>query len=63
MTEMLAREREFHVGEQVLILLPDSSDKLLAQCQGPYSVKRKVIPVTYEIDMHDKHKKAKSVSR
>ena len=33
-----ARFREFQVGEQVLVLLPTSSNKLLAQWQGPYQI-------------------------
>ena len=31
-----ARERELEPGEEVLVLLPTSSNKLLAQWQGPY---------------------------
>ena len=33
-----ARDRSFHAGEQVLVLLPTSSSKLTAQWQGPYQV-------------------------
>lgn len=32
-------------------MLSDGSDKLFAQWQGPYTIKRKVSPVTLEIDM------------
>ena len=44
-----ARERELKPGQKVLLLLPSSTSKLLAKCQGPYIVSRKVGPVTYEI--------------
>ena len=47
MTEML----EFQVGELVLILLPDGSDKQFVQWQGPYSVKAKGNTITYGINM------------
>ena len=36
-----ARERELKPVEEVLVLLPTSSNKLLAQWQGPYRVTRK----------------------
>ena len=53
-----SRERTFQAGEQVLVLLPSTTNKLLAQWQGPYPVIRKITPVTYEVDMFD-HKKPK----
>ena len=53
-----SRERTFQAGEQVLVLLPSTTNKLLAQWQGPYPVIRKITPVTYEVDMFD-HKKRK----
>lgn len=43
-----ARTRTFEPGEEVLLLLPTSEHKLLAKWQGPYVVKRKIGPVTYE---------------
>ena len=46
-----ARSREFQPGEQVLVLLPTSTSKLLAQWQGPYPVVNRVGPVNYDIDM------------
>lgn len=46
-----ARTRSFQSGEQVLLLLPTSENRLLAKWQGPYEVKRKVGPVTYEIEI------------
>ena len=33
-----ARVRQFEVGDPVLVLLPTTTDKLLAQWQGPYLV-------------------------
>ena len=55
-----ARECEFSVGENVLVLLPTSTHKLLAKWMGPYPVVRKVSPVSYEVDMFD-HAKRKRV--
>ena len=51
-----AREREFQPGEHVLVLLPTSTHKLLAKWQGPYPVKHRISPVTYEVDMFDRQK-------
>ena len=57
--DQTARERELEPGEEVLVLLPTSSNKLLAQWQGPYCVVRKVGKVNYEIDMPNKRKRRK----
>lgn len=46
-----ARSRSFQPGDQVLLLLPTSENKLLAKWQGPFQVRRKLGPVTYEIEM------------
>ncbi len=46
-----ARARTFQPGEQVLLLLPTSDNKLLAKWKGPFQVKRKVGSVTYEIEI------------
>ena len=51
-----ARERELEPDEEVLVLLPTSSNKLLAQWQGPYRVLRRVGEVNYEVYMPDKWK-------
>ena len=51
-----ARLREFKPGDTVLVLLPTSSDKLLAQWQGPYQVLQRVGKVNYLIDMQDKRR-------
>ena len=55
-----AREREFKVGDHVLVLLPTSSNKLLAKWQGPYPILEKLGKVTYRVDMFD-HVKRKRV--
>jgi hypothetical protein len=55
-----ARNRSFHVGDQVLVLLPSSTSKLSSQWQGPYQVLRSVGEVNYLIYMTD-HKKKKRV--
>ena len=52
-----ARSREFQPGDQVLVLLPTSTSKLLAQWQGPYPVIRRVGSVNYQIDMVGKRKR------
>ena len=54
------RDRELKPGDEVLVLLPTSSNKLLAQWQGPYEVLRKTGKVNYEIDMKDKKKRKRS---
>lgn len=52
-----ARSREFQPGEDVLVLLPTSTNKLLARWQGPYPVVRAVGRVNYEVDMYDRRKR------
>ncbi len=51
-----AHKRELKTGQKVLVLLPTGLSKLMAKWQGPYTVTRKVGPVTYEIFCPDKHK-------
>ena len=52
-----ARERRFEPGDQVLVLLPTETSKLLAQWHGPYPVLRRLSAVNYEVDMFDKKKR------
>ena len=52
-----ARYRELKVGSKMLVL--SSTNKLLAQWQGPYGVLEQVGSVTYMIDMHDRRKQRK----
>ncbi len=51
-----ARFRQLQPGQKMLLLLPTSTSKLLAKWQGPYTVVRKMGPVTYEIHHPDKRK-------
>eukprot|EP00731_Ephydatia_muelleri_P004863 Em0002g1039a len=52
-----ARLREFKTGDSVLVLLPTSSNRLLAQWQGPYQVVQRMGKVNYLIDMQDRRKR------
>lgn len=52
-----ARKREFAEGDQLLVLLPTITNKLIAKWQGPYLVKAKVTSVSYEIDLSDRKKR------
>ena len=52
-----ARQRKLKEGDQVLVLLPTSSSKLLAQWQGPYPVIKAIGDVNYMIDMYDRRKR------
>ena len=52
-----ARSRKFAVSDQVLVLLPTSRNKLLAQWEGPYPITRVLDPVNYEVNIFDKRKK------
>ena len=51
--DKVAREKSFHPGDQVLVLLPTSSSKLTAQRQGPYDVIKQIGKVNYQLKMHD----------
>ena len=50
-----ARDHTFEPGDKVLIL-PTSTNKLMAEWQGPFSITRKVSNVTYEIRMPNRRK-------
>lgn len=52
-----ARDRTFHPGQKVLLLLPNSDSKLLARWQGPYEITKRLGKATYELYMPDKLKK------
>ena len=54
-----SRLRTFQQGDQVLVLLPTSSSKLLAQWQGPYEIIKPVGKVNYQVQMHDHRKKTR----
>ena len=52
-----ARSRQFENGDQVLVLLPTKTNKLLAEWRGPYQITRKVSDVNYEIKVTDGRRK------
>ena len=52
-----ARPHKFEPGDQVLVLLPTSTSKLLAQWQGSYEVLKPIGEVDYLINMHDRRNK------
>ena len=49
--------REIEIGQRVLILLPTSNNKLLAEWKGPYKVLEKVSPVDYKVQINRKTEK------
>ena len=49
-------KRDFQAGEHILVLLPLSRSKLLAQWQSPYPVVCRVRAATYEIKMYNTRK-------
>ncbi|XP_043212021.1 uncharacterized protein LOC122376289 [Amphibalanus amphitrite] len=51
-----ARNRKLEAGDKVLILLPSTSNKLLMQWQGPYSVQEKTNECDYRIIVNGKVK-------
>ena len=52
-----AHTREFKPGQQVLMLLPTSCSKVLAQWQGPYEIVKRMGEVNYIVDMCDRSKR------
>ena len=52
-----ARSRKFSMDDQVLVLLPTDTNKLIAKWQRPYQVMKKIGNVNYQIDMHDCRKR------
>ncbi|XP_038052264.1 uncharacterized protein LOC119724977 [Patiria miniata] len=47
-----SRDRQFKVGDEVLLLLPTDSNKLLLQWKGPFPVVAKQGNLDYQIDMN-----------
>ena len=45
-----ARNHNYNVGEEVLVLLPTSSKSLQAEWRGPFKITKKISDVDYEID-------------
>ena len=54
---MYVCQRRLAIGDQVLVLLPTDSNKLLAQWQDPYAIIQQMGPVDYCVDMHDCQKR------
>ena len=52
-----AWKRSFQIGDNVLVSLPSSTSKLLAEWQGPQPVTKQLGPITYEVEMFDKRRK------
>ena len=52
-----AKRRELRVHDKVLILLPTSTNKLLAEYKGPYEITEKVSPVDYRVKLNRKTSK------
>ena len=48
-----ARELQLTAGDQVLLLLPDSTQKFYRRWQGPYTVTKVLGKVNYEVKMED----------
>ena len=45
------RNRQFKVGQTVLVLLPTDSNKLMLQWKGPYEIKEAVNCMDYKVDI------------
>ncbi len=56
-----ARERQFEPGQKVLVMLPSHESKLLAKWQGPYEVKKKLGPTTYEVAASDQNRPTRTL--
>uniref|UniRef100_A0A8C5MX72 Integrase catalytic domain-containing protein n=1 Tax=Leptobrachium leishanense TaxID=445787 RepID=A0A8C5MX72_9ANUR len=49
--------REFNKGDRVMVLVPTTESRLLAQWQGPYEILDKVSPVNYRVSQPNRRKK------
>ena len=60
-----ATEKSFFIADKVLVFSPVVTGKLTAKLQdrwqGPYEIIGKVSPVTYLVEMPDRHKRRRSV--
>ena len=52
-----ATTRELQAGDEVLLLLPSDTSKMVAQWKGPYRVIRKVNDVNYEVNVGGRRKR------
>lgn len=50
------RKRNYKIGDKVLLLLPTSSNKLLAEWKGPFEIVRRINKVDYVIRIMDKER-------
>lgn len=48
---------KFQPGDKVLVLLPTSTNKLLAEWRGPYPTVQRISNVNYEVKMTDSRRK------
>ena len=55
--DQTARERSFQPGDQVLVLLPTTTNKLMAEWQGQYHITKRVGEVDYQVYMHNRREK------
>ena len=55
-----ARQREFQMGDLVMVLLPTSEGVLTAQWKGPYPVLQNTGSVNYVVDMKDTRKRERT---
>ena len=64
-SDRTATVRTFAQGDQVLVFTPPitgrKTDKLTDRWSGPYSILGRLSPVTYEVDMPERHKKQRTV--
>ena len=51
-----SRKRNYKLGDKVLLLLPTSTNKLLAEWKGPFEIVRRVNKVDYVIRVFDKER-------
>ena len=54
-----AKSRRFEVGDQVLVLLPTTANRLKLHWTGPYKITRKVGTVDYEVEMPGRRQERK----
>ena len=46
-----SRDKEFEVGDMVLVLMPDSTNKVVARWQGPGTITAKLSPYSYRVSL------------
>ena len=54
-----SKERELKVDDEVLVLLPEATNKLKLEWVGPYRISRKTSPVDYEVETPGRRKEKK----